>query len=225
MIPYYETKLGKLYHGDCLDIMPELEPVDLVLADPPYGIGVNKMTLGNGKHVLYRGEYNWDFKPADISMILSIECKKIIWGGNYFNVPPARCWLVWDKGTGKNDYADCELAWTNINSVVKKFFRSWVGKNAKEYEDSNRYHITQKSVELMIWCIELSKTDGCILDPYLGSGTTAIACERLNRKWIGIEIEEKYCEIAAKRIEENLTIMERIERSEKGITKKTGLLF
>ena len=197
---YYETPLGKLYHGDCLEIMPMLEPVDLVLTDPPYGIGANKMTLGNGNRILYRGENDWDSKPANISNIIESKCKKIIWGGNYFNVPPSRCWLVWDKGTGDNDYADCELAWTNIDRVVKKFYRSWVGRNAKEYREKDRSHPTQKPIELFIWCINM--VDGTkVLDPYFGSGTTAIACERLKRKWIGIEIEEKYCEIAAKRIE------------------------
>lgn len=198
--PYYDNGQQVIYCCDCRELLPLLPKVDLVLTDPPYGIGANRMTLGNGQRQVYRGEGDWDESPADIT-ILPESTRQIIWGGNYFPLPPSRCWLVWDKGTGDNDYADCELAWTNYDHVVKKYFRSWVGANAKERQDQDRFHPTQKPLELMLWCIEWSKTTGAILDPFMGSGTTLVAAKQLGRKCIGIELEEKYCEIAARRLE------------------------
>ena len=188
-----------IYCGDCLEIMPLLPKVDLVVTDPPYGIGADKMTLGNGKNVIFRGDENWDSKPGNIQPILDMKVNSIIWGGNYFNVPPSRCWLVWDKGTGDNDFADCELAWTNKDSVVKKFFKSWVGANAKDRGQHHRVHPTQKSTSVIKWSIQMFEST-LLLDPFLGSGTTLVACKELKRNGIGIEINEKYCEIAKKRL-------------------------
>lgn len=207
--PYYREDAGVIYNADCLDILPRMPEkcVDLVVTDPPYGIGVNKMTLGNRKGIIYRGERNWDDTPANIEFILSIGCPVIIWGGNYFKVPPSRCWLVWDKGTGNNDFADCELAWTNLDKVVKKYFRSWVGANAKEHFEYDRNHPTQKPISLMEWCIKQANDEAqTILDPFLGSGTTAVAAKQLGRKYIGIEIEEKYCDIARQRLAQEILI-------------------
>lgn len=203
MIPYYEEKGISIYLGDCREVLPTLPSVDLVLTDPPYGIGVHRMTLGNGTRKLFRGG-DWDNEPADVSSILALKVDMVIWGGNYFSLPPSRRWLVWDKGTGNNDYADCELAWTNSNGVVKRYFRSWVGANAKEYIDSDRFHITQKPVELMRWCLGFYPDAGLILDPFMGSGTTLRAAKDLGRKAIGIEIEERYCEIAARRLQQEV---------------------
>jgi len=194
--PYYEDGSVTIYHGDARELVDGLE-FDAIVTDPPYGIGANKMTLGNGKRRIFRGEGNWDLAPVDVAPLLSHSVPTIIWGGNYFDLPPQRRWLVWDKGTGDNDYADCELAWTNIDGVVKKFFRSWVGSNAKERSDGDRFHPTQKPVDLMAWCIGF--TEGTVCDPYMGSGTTLRAAKDLNRPAIGIELEERYCEIAAER--------------------------
>ena len=194
MTPYYETKLGKLYHGDCLEIMPELEPVDLVLTDPPYGLGgkLNGGTWGNefGKGL------SWDTtKDEAIAEILSGRGDLIIWGGNYYNLPPSRCWLVWFKPDSVATMADVELAWTNMDKNSRMIKHSIAATN-KERVD----HPTQKPIAVMQFSA-LQSVGKVVLDPFLGSGTTAIACERLNRRWIGIEISEKYCEIAAKRIE------------------------
>ena len=225
--PYYETKLGKLYHGDCLEIMPELEPVDLVLTDPPYGLneklrgGVTGMMKGCFNEMVADG---WDVKPTKkhFKMIFSISDNQIIWGGNYFieYLRSSQGFFVWNKMNGTNQMADCEMAWTSFEMGSKMFSMHHFSAGYDK-----KKHPTQKPTKLFIWCLGHSRNSKNILDPFIGSGTTAIACERLKRKWIGIEIEEKYCEIAAKRIEENLTVPERIERSEKGITKKTGLLF
>jgi len=203
MKPYYETELGKLYHGDCLEIMPELEPVDLVLTDPPYGLneklrsGVTGMMKGCFNEMVDSG---WDIKPSKehFKNLFSISKDQIIWGCNYFidYLYPTQCIFVWDKMNGTNDMADCEIAWTSFGMGIKKFSMHHFSAGYDK-----KKHPTQKPTKLFIWCIEYSDNKKSVLDPYIGSGTTAIACERLNLRWIGIEIEEKYCEIAAKRIE------------------------
>ena len=197
MTPYFETELGKLYHGDCLEIMPMLEPVDLVLTDPNYGININKsnrLSISRG----FGGE-TWDEKPVSqerLDLLLKISKNQVIWGGNYFNLPPTKCFLIWDKKNDGRDFADCEMAWTSFDTVARIF------RKRPQNMDGGKVHPTQKPIYLFLWILNTytSKSD-LILDPFFGSGTTAIACEKLNMKWIGIEIEEKYCEIAAKRIE------------------------
>jgi DNA modification methylase len=181
-----------LYLGDCREILPTLPKVDAVITDPPYGIGANKMTLGNGKSRVERGDLDWDEAPPSSEFFDSVSTTpvQIFWGGNYFPLRPTRCWLVWDKCTGDNDFADCELAWTNMDKVVKKKTIPWVGANAKD--TIVREHPTQKPVALM----EL------VLDPYMGSGPTGVACMNLGRKFIGIEREPKYFDIACRRIED-----------------------
>ncbi len=206
--PYYDTDLGKLYLGDCLEIMPHLEKVSLILTDPPYGINVAK----TGKVGIERcaknqdyGASDWDKRPPpDITFDLMRDksINQIIFGGNYFrNLPPSSCWLVWDKDNGLNPFADCELVYTSFNFAVRKIRWKWQGM-LKEHPEK-RYHITQKPAGLIAWILDKYGQDShSVMDPFLGSGTTAIACERLNRRWIGIEIEEKYCAIAKKRIEQ-----------------------
>jgi len=215
MTPYYETELGKLYHGDCLEIMPELEPVDLVLTDPPYGINIGLSKnhkcgkygkQGDEQHI----NSEWDsLRPSKdtIGIILRIGKNQIIFGGNYLAdmLPSTRGWVVWDK---MNDMfystSDGELIWTSYDKALRFFRRSHgMDKGFMVRDGFGNVHPTQKPVAIIIWLIQKYDKDGrSTIDPYLGSGTTAIACERLKRKWIGIEIEEKYCEIAAKRIEQ-----------------------
>ena len=230
--PYYETKLGKLYHGDCLDIMPELEPVDLVLTDPPYGINYTGCMLSKNKGlgVMHDGIIG-DKNLMDLKPILNMNCDVVSFGANKYpnQLPHPGKWICWDKRVvekaDKMKGSAFELAWRNVHSGFDQMIRIMHG-GVVNADGGKRVHPTQKPIGLMFRIInEFYPKAKLILDPFLGSGTTAIACERLNRKWIGIEIEEKYCEIAAKRIEDNLTIPERIERCEKGITKKTGLLF
>lgn len=204
--PFYDHGGITIYHGDCRQIVPTLGRFDLLLTDPPYGIGADKMTLGNGKRKIFRGSESWDSAPPtwEIEMVRASAEKHIIWGGNYFaGLPPSRGWLFWDKGTGDNDYSDGELAWTNIDTVLKKFCRSWVGANAKD-SDCGREHPTQKPKTLMQWCIEIAGDVETIIDPFAGSGTTGRAAKDLGKRAVLIEREEKYCEIAANRLSQEV---------------------
>lgn len=201
---YFRNDNGVLYCGDCLEILPMLPKVDLVLTDPPYGINASKGTWGstNKCKVTDYGKSSWDLIPASKDQIKSCidsGINSIIWGGNYFDVIPSRCWLVWDKlNTG--NFADCEIAWTNLSMSIRIFRHRWNGMIRDSWKGIPRVHPTQKPVPLFIWCISFTEAL-TIIDPFLGSGTTAVACERLKRKWIGIEISEEYCEVAKKRIE------------------------
>ena len=206
MEPTWRSECGRaeLWLGDCLQILPTMEAgsIDCVVTDPPYGIGVETMTLGNGAVSIYRGQQKWDVAPtADtFNMLLSISTFQVVWGGNYFSsiLPSSRCWLVWDKRTGKNSFADCELAWTNLDAVVKMITIPWVGANAKD--TVVRYHPTQKPVKLMLWCLGFLPTATAILDPYMGVGSVGVACIRTGRHFIGVEIDPAYFAVAKRRI-------------------------
>jgi DNA modification methylase len=200
-----------LYHADCREVLPLLDPVDLVLTDPPYGIGFDKReTWGSSNKGVAKkyGKQEWDASTPDDWMMTAVRTagrQAIIWGGNYFSLPPQRGWLVWDKDrTG--DFADCELAWSNLETAVRKFRYRWNGMiqehagNKKE----DRYHPTQKPLALMKWCLGFAPKAETVLDPFSGSGTTGRACKDLGRKCIMIEQEERYCEIAAKRLEQEV---------------------
>lgn len=215
MIPYYADSAVTIYHADCCEIVPTLGQFDLLLTDPPYGIGE-----GNQKRILSRanmaaardyGHSDWDSSPPDkelLNIILNCSRWKILWGGNYFQgLSAQRGWLVWDKDNGSNDFADCELAWTNLESAVRKFTWRWAGMLQQNMsEKDTRFHPTQKPVSLMRWCIERvdCKT---ILDPFAGSGTTGRAAKDLGRKCTLIEREEKYCEIAAQRMQQEVFVL------------------
>src|SRR3989304_8606517 len=192
--PYSQDELITIYSGDCRDILPGLPKVDLVLTDPPYGIGVTRMQLGDRKaKPLYRGGHWDDFIP-DMEPFIHHADHAVIWGGNFFNLPVSRGWLVWDKLNGGTDFADCELAWTTLNAPIRIRRISWNGANAKERLDRDRYHPTQKPVALMEWCLGFFPDARLILDPFMGSGTTLRAAKNRGIMAIGIELEERYCE-------------------------------
>jgi len=201
MTPYYQDEWVTIYHGDCRDILPELPKVDLVLTDPPYGVGASleNFVNGNRQHAITNEYGDWDnaIPSRDcFDALFNVSNHQIIWGGNYFisYLSPTRCFLVWDKTIHGNSYADCEMAWTSFNSNARI-----KALNMVEVSIDGRKHPTQKPLKLMKWCLSLSPESKSILDPFMGSGTTIIASKELNRHSIGIEIEEKYCEIAAKR--------------------------
>lgn len=198
-----------LYLGDCLEILPTLGKVDAVITDPPYGIGEAANDHKSRNKLAGSPNYErsaWDdvpASPAAIDLIRAISETQVIFGGNYFALPPAKCWLVWDKINGDNDFADCELAWTNINGAVRQIRHMWAGMLRDSERDTRRDHPTQKPVAVMVWAIERAKLKpaATILDPFMGSGTTGVACANLGRKFIGIEIEPKYFDIAVERID------------------------
>lgn len=210
MKPYYADDAVTIYHGDCREIVPTLGRFDLLLTDPPYGIGRDRgMVGGKGKAGLCprnpkRYEGGWDNeRPVDALLLaLGAAATCIVWGGNYYtDVLTQRAkWLVWDKEQTMPSYSDAELAWTTLDGVAVKMLRySGNGLLAAEKE---RWHPTQKPLSLMTWCISLAGDVQTILDPFAGSGTTGRAAKDLGRKAVLIEREEKYCEIAARRMQQ-----------------------
>lgn len=205
--PYYQDDAVTLYHGDCREIVPHLGKFDLLLTDPPYGIGMAaRGKIGTSKAAACRdyGKSDWDDEtPQDwiFGMLRSICEKQIIWGGNYFNLPPCIGPLIWDKeNTG--DFADGEQAWNNLGTALRIKRHLWNGMIRKGGED--REHPTQKPLEVITWCISLAGDVQTILDPFAGSGTTGRAAKDLGRKCTMIEREEKYCEIAARRMSQEV---------------------
>ena len=208
MAPMRIEQIGRatLYLGDCREILPTLGKVDAVVTDPPYGIGADK---GAGKSAdkwaAYTGEATWDDAPptAEVfAQILAAAPHAIIWGGNYFALPASPCWLVWDKETaGVTTFADAELAWTNLKTAVRLKRHLWSGPYMKVKEE--RFHPTQKPVPVMEWAIQrLPASVASILDPFMGSGTTGVAASKLQKGFVGIERDERYFDIACRRIED-----------------------
>ena len=189
-----------LYQGDCRDILPDLEKVDAVVTDPPYGIGDKWDKSGfkscGGK--LWNGKANWDNeikqKEIDVSLKKSFG-KGIIWGGNYYQLKPSRGYLIWDKMQSGFSLADSEFAWVS-EPITPKTFRFARAQLASE----GKKHPTQKPLALMEWCLGFLPESKTILDPFMGSGTTGVACMNLDRHFIGIEKDPEYFEIACKRI-------------------------
>jgi len=192
-----------LYQGDCLKVLPTLGRFDAVVTDPPYGIGADKAaSKANGKcGWKYYGETDWDaLRPSKeiFELILARSKTQIIWGGNYFTdfLPPSMQWLVWDKGQRDFSLADCEFAWTSQNKAARVFTfpRALALQDGKE-------HPTQKPIELMSWCLDQIKPKPkSVVDPFLGSGTTAISCVRRGIPFVGIERHGPYFDIAVRRI-------------------------
>jgi site-specific DNA-methyltransferase (adenine-specific) len=189
-----------LYLGDCRDILPKLPKVDAVVTDPPFGLG-DRMKGGTwADKQAFKDMPVWDAEapaPETLQAIVAMSPRCVMWGGNYFGLPPSRCWLVWDKANAVPTMADVELAWTNLDRPAKRF-KGLVGR--VEYG-----HPTQKPLDLMCWTIAQVEHHGpaeTILDPFMGSGTTGVAALQMGRKFIGIEREPKYFEAACRRIRE-----------------------
>lgn len=211
-----EIGTSTLYLGDCREILPGLPKVDAVVTDPPYGIGeaagkAKTRTSGLTSKVknaqLYRRDYgdeSWDDKPIDQALMDAVRQHgkwAVIFGGNYYAMPPTSCWLVWDKQNGGTDFADCELAWTNLKKAVRRINYLWNGCMRME-RHIPREHPTQKPLRVIEWCLSHLPDDAqTILDPFMGSGTTGVACANMGRKFVGIEIERRYFDIACQRIE------------------------
>jgi DNA modification methylase len=202
-----------LYLGDCLDILPTLAAgsVDAVITDPPYGVGRDKgfegfEGFGGFGTPIARRKYqgDWDDKRPDKNVfdeILRVGKIALIFGGNYFTdyLPVSNHWVVWDKKQTMPTFGDCELVWTNVKrNSVKWIEREWNGLLGKE---EVRQHATQKPIKIMTWLLtHYTKEGDTILDPFMGSGTTGVACVQTGRNFIGIEIDPTYYAIAEKRI-------------------------
>ena len=186
---------------DCMDFLRSVpdKAYSLACVDVPYGIGANKMTLGNGKRKIYRGQNDWDIEPPKteyFNELKRVSINQIIWGANHFisRMPyDSSCWIFWDKGTGSNDFADGELAWTSFDKTVRKFFKSWVGANAKD--GINRIHPTQKPIALYDWIFRnYAKPGDTILDTHMGSQSSRISAYKAGLDYTGCELDPEYFE-------------------------------
>lgn len=196
--PYLQEDGITLYCADCRDIMPHLAHFDLLLTDPPYGIylkgGKWGKKVGNGM--------DWDKQTSDditISLARSICHKQIIWGGNYYQLPPSRCWLSWNKPERGLTMADAELAWTSFDSNIRVF-------DSSRNPDGKRLHPTQKPLDLMTWCLQQAGDVRTVLDPFAGSGTTLVAAKLRGLQATGIEQNPDYCAIIKERLSQRILI-------------------
>lgn len=203
---------NKILNMDCIDFLKNCPDnyFDLCCCDPPYGIGeAKKNNASRGRLALAKdyGKKDWDNKIPEKEIfdeIFRVSKHQIIFGGNYFveylhNSP---CWLVWDKNNGNNDFADCELAWTNFKSAVRKYKWTWNGMLQEDMKNKEiRFHPTQKPLKLFEMILrDYSNPNDLILDCFSGSGTTAIACHNLKRRFICIEKDKEYWEKSVERL-------------------------
>jgi DNA modification methylase len=190
-----------LYNADCMEVMPLLPIADAVVTDPPYGLGDWNNRGSNAKRPFDSDKtQEWD-RPIDqhhIDMIRKMSRQQVIWGGNYFGdlLPRTKQMFVWNKGIRNMHFNDCEIAWCSQFKEASRVF---------DYSPSSaeaKQHPTQKPLALMRWCLGHLNEAKTILDPFMGSGTTGVACVKLGRRFIGIELDPKYFDVACRRIEQ-----------------------
>jgi DNA modification methylase len=213
MKPLYKDDLTTIYCADSRKVLPKLEQVDLVLTDPPYGLNTKwKRTFQGVKRSKSIAKADgtileWDRRCVDLELlgcVLKVGKRHIIWGGNFYDLPPSPCWLVWDKvqaKTGGPFGADCELAWTSLQSPPRIFVLSrieayWCKAVFK------KIHPTEKPVQLGLWCLKIAKATS-IIDPFMGTGNFLVAARMQKIPAIGIEMNEEYCQEAIARITTN----------------------
>ena len=193
---------AELWHGDCREVLPLLPQCDLILTDPPYGIGADTHQGKTENGWKQYGLGGWD-KERPSTWLFGLMLEKanecVVWGGNYFTdlLPPSMRWLVWDKGQTDFSLADCEFAWSSQQGAARRLMlpRSEALKDGKE-------HPTQKPVRLMVWCLEKHPKAQTVCDPFMGTGTTGVACIQRGLSFVGIERERAYFDIACRRIEQ-----------------------
>lgn len=183
-----------LYLGDSREIIGGLK-YDAICTDPPYGLA-ERLQGGTWGKKFAGADYDWDASAPD-AFFLRSDVPAIVWGGNYMALPPSRCWLIWHKRDAVRTMADCELAWTTFDANARVFDWTIAATNAERVG-----HPTQKPVALMEWCLGFLPNAQTILDPFMGSGTTLVACAKLGRKGIGIELDKDYFEVACRRVEQ-----------------------
>lgn len=215
MSQFDEVTIGdcRLIHGVFREVLPLLPLVDLVLTDPQYGIGADKGpgvggTDASGRYVRrpkqYEGGWDSDRPTADeFATILGSGKAAVIWGGNYFSdlLPRGGRWLFWDKLNSMPSYSDGEIAWTSLNGVAVKMFKQ-CNNGLASLRDGERHHPTQKPVNLIEWCLTFAPDTRTVCDPFMGSGTTGVAAVQMGRRFIGVEMNREYFEIACRRIEQ-----------------------
>lgn len=196
-------KMNTIYNEDCLQAMKQMPDnyFELAIVDPPYGIGVNKMTLGSGK---YKNRKKWDDKTPSkeyFDELFRISKNQIIWGANHFSMylKPSRGWVFWDKNNGASDFSDGELAYTSFDKALKKFKFNLSQQSMTDIK--NRFHPTQKPVALYEWLLKnYAKKGDKILDTHLGSGSSIIACKKLGFEYMAFELDKDYYEKTLERI-------------------------
>lgn len=215
MRPYYEHGGIAIYHADCDLVFEDLrlhwgeQPFDLLLTDPPYGIGAHNGVGKYGRRKFDEADAEtWDNEVAPHELLVRARLlakRSIIWGGNYFSLPPSRKFLVWNKGAGFADrrFAECELAWCSWDGNAQLFHRDPLA--SRDYVI--KWHPTEKPEALILWCLHVAEDHTPIvnvLDPFMGSGSTLVAAKRLGKTAVGIDRIEKFCEIAARRLSQDV---------------------
>lgn len=206
--PYYDRDGITIYNADCRQVLPFLDRFDLLLTDPPYGIGAANRRDGGAVCSRACGSKDfgapsvWDSTTPPRWLLDAMQesaITAIVWGGNYYRLPPSMGWLVWDKGQRDFSLADAELAWTNRDVAVRVLTYSR-GEAARD----GRVHPTQKPLALMKWCLGLVPDAKSVLDPFMGSGTTLVAAKLLGLRAVGIEINADYCAKAVERLRQDV---------------------
>jgi site-specific DNA-methyltransferase (adenine-specific) len=200
-----------LKNQDCLEAMRQMtdNQFDLAIVDPPYGIGAGSVNFKSGtrKKSNFHRESDWDSSiPSEEYWhhLFRVSKNQIIWGANYMveHLPTSKGWVVWDKRTGENSYGDGELAYTSFDRALKIIVKYWSGAHAKEKNQKDRIHPTQKPIMLYEWLLDNYAEEGqTILDTHLGSGSIALACHNRGYSLTGFEIDKEYFDAAQKRLE------------------------
>lgn len=210
--PFYADEYVTIYHGDSREIMPHLTPFDLLLTDPPYGIGADKAmhkasgnVAGHGHRRVAKRSYElteWDKEPVAewvMALARSLCEKQIIFGGNYYDLPPCKGPLVWDKQNDGLNFADAEMAWNNLGTPLRIKRHLWNGM-ARKGSEKRFDHPTQKPLEVMAWALSMAGEVQSVLDPWMGTGTTLRACKDAHTHCVGIDAKREYREIAVSRM-------------------------
>lgn len=217
MKPYFETANGKLYHGNCLDILPHMDKADLLLTDPPFGIGNFVQITGR----VFGKEVKWNNHIPDLKtfkLMRNIAKKRIIWGANYFNCFDGEGGaIIWIKNNCFPNISRAEIASCSFYSRTEVVKIRWDGPEARARKKTS--HPCERPVQLYLWCIDYANNPKTVIDPFMGSGSTAVACELKKCKWVGVELNEEYCEVVAKRL---LTVSNHLNSIKQKTTMQAG---
>ncbi len=188
---------AELWHGDCREVLPLLPPVDLILTDPPYGIGfAAQPTDYQRKNGMKPTDWDNETPPAWLFGLMREKARNlIVWGGNYYDLPQTRGWLSWRKPDAPPSMAHFELAWTSFDMNARQLEHSIAATNGERVG-----HPTQKPVRVMAWCLDFVPDARTVCDPFMGSGTTGVAAVQMGRAFVGVERDRKYFDLACERI-------------------------